>query len=162
MVEAAGVSSGDLVPTTRQRLGARRSRHVIVHIIGIEAGRNDARRAGSLELGDIVIREYAALGEVDAVGAPAMRQDRAGGLVDGGLAESHAATTFGPASASSLRARASTIWPRIDTAISAGDLAPMFKPTGPWMCANCSSVMPASASRSLRLAWVRLLPSAPT
>src|SRR3546814_20526303 len=38
------------------------------------------------------------------------------------------------------------IW--IEMAISAGDLAPMASPTGPWMRANSCSAMPAARRRS--------------
>src|SRR6185503_2107236 len=130
-------------------------------VLRVKPRGDDGRHPGGLELGDILRREPAALGEIDPARAPAMRQDGAGRVVDRGVAEPHAAATLGADSASSRRARTSMIWPRIDTAISPGDLAPMLRPTGPWMRANISSVMPTSASRSLRLAWVRRLPSAP-
>src|SRR5262249_1846864 len=161
MIAAAGERRGDFDALAGQRLGEHGRRLILVHVVGIEARRHDARYAGRPELGDVVGAQHAALGEVHAVRAPAMRQDGAGGLVDRSIAESHAAATLGAERASSRRARTSMIWPRIDTAISAGDLAPILRPTGPWMRANCSSVMPASAKRSLRLAWVRRLPSAP-
>ena len=47
------------------------------------------------------------------------------------------------------------------TAISAGDTAPIGSPMGAWMRAMAASVTPASFSRSTRLAWVFLEPSAP-
>ena len=161
VVAAAGEGRGDVDPHACQGLGDGLRGLVFVDVVGVEARGHDRRDAGRLELVDILGRQAPALGEVDSARTPAMRQDGAGRLVDRCLPESHAAATFGADNASRRRARTSMIWPRIDTAISAGDLAPMLRPTGPWMRENISSVMPTSASRSLRLAWVRRLPSAP-
>ena len=44
---------------------------------------------------------------------------------------------------------------------SAGDVAPIFRPTGPCMRSSSTSERPDSRSRSSRCAWVRRLPSAP-
>ena len=55
----------------------------------------------------------------------------------------------------------SVIWAIMLTAISAGDLAPIFRPTGAWMRAIWSSVKPSAFSRSTRFAWVRVDPRHP-
>lgn len=50
---------------------------------------------------------------------------------------------------------------RMDTAISAGVLAPISRPTGAWIRAICAAVRPAACNRSTRLAWVREDPRQP-
>ena len=50
---------------------------------------------------------------------------------------------------------------RIETAISAGDVAPKSRPMGPLIRAAASVLKPSSANRSKRDEWVRLLPRDP-
>ncbi len=110
VIAAAGEGRGDLDALAGQRLRHRSRGLVLVHVVGIETGGDHARHAGRLQPGDIGLRQHTALGEVDAVGAPTVRQDGAGGLVDGRVAESHGGDLgrdhlFPPAGADS------TIWP---------------------------------------------------
>ena len=49
----------------------------------------------------------------------------------------------------------------IETATSAGDIAPIANPMGPWMRATSLSVKPCSLRRVQRPAWLRREPSAP-
>src|SRR5207248_7322387 len=67
----------------------------------------------------------------------------------------YAASVFSP-----LR-NTCVIWPRIETAISAGDTAPIERPIGPWIRPRSASVKPISLRRPQRAAWVRFEPSAP-
>ncbi len=76
---------GQRAPRPRPRACRRRSRRAAT----------TRRDTGRLQLGDVLARQHAALGEVDAIGAPAVRQDGAGRLVDGRFAEPHAAATLG-------------------------------------------------------------------
>ena len=48
-----------------------------------------------------------------------------------------------------------------ETAISAGDWAPMSRPTGAWIRSVSAGLKPASASRERRAACVLLLPRLP-
>ena len=59
MVAAAGEGRGDLDALAGQRLGDRRRGLVLVDVVGIEARRDHGRRAGGLELGDVVGRQHA-------------------------------------------------------------------------------------------------------
>lgn len=61
-----------------------------------------------------------------------------------------------------LPRRAATICARMASAISSGVRAPISRPIGPWICAICSSVTPASRSRRSRRSRVPRLPIAPT
>ena len=62
---------------------------------------------------------------------------------------SHAASALSPWSCRSTW----VIWPRIETAISACDTAPILRPTGAWMRASCCR-RNRRRRRSSRLAWV--------
>ena len=75
--------------------------------------------------GDIGVGQYAALLECGRPELEAVCKNRALGLGDGNLAEPHAR------SASSPLRRIWVIWATIETATSAGDTAPIDKPTGP-------------------------------
>ena len=131
----------------------RLRRRVLGHVGGVELGRHDRLDPGLGEGGEVGSGEHPALLHPNAGDRLAMRQDRAFGLAKGEGAEIHQANPRRSVSVTSAR---------IATAISAGDLAPMSRPMGPWMRAISASPKPSSASRSLRLACVRVEPRQPT
>ncbi len=90
------------------------------------AGRGERRNVGRGE--DAALLENA-VADLEAVG-----DDRAGGLVERRRPELHASAALPRRSPRST----SVISARIETAISAGDTAPMSSPTGPWMRAKSS------------------------
>ena len=89
VIAAAREGGGDVDPLTRQ--GARQflRRFVFMHVARIESRGDDRRGTGGLQPADILGRQSPALGEVDSVRAPAVRQDGAGGVVDRSLSEAH-------------------------------------------------------------------------
>src|SRR5262249_42306579 len=120
-----------------------------------EARDNDAFEAGRGNRVKIGARQHAALFQRGRAELQAMRQDRAFCLADRNLTEFHAPSDFSP------RRSICVIWPRIETAISAGEPAPVGRRMGPWMRPRSASVKPISFSRSQRAACVRFEPSAP-
>ena len=121
---------------------------VLVHVAGIEPRDHHLGQSGRRQPGEVIRPQHLALAHPLPVSERhGMGEDRALGLGQGNRAEPHGC----------LRTR--VISARIETAISAGDRAPMSSPTGPWM--RASACGPRSASRSSRLPWVRVEPRQP-
>lgn len=62
----------------------------------------------------------------------------------------------------STRRVLATISAATDSAISAGFIAPMSNPAGPWIAASCAGDVPLANIQSRRRVWVRRDPMAPT
>ena len=124
-------------------------RFIFRYVVGFQAHRHHGRLPGGAQRGDIRGGEAAALAKRYAAGLDAMGEQRAFGRRRFHLGKYHAPR------------RTAVIWARTETAISAGESAPMERPTGPWMRATSVGVKPAVARRSSRAPWVFRLPRAP-
>src|SRR5690606_20220390 len=167
-VAAPGEGGGGAGAGAGEGGGDALGRLVLVDVAGLQTGGDDALDAGGRQRRDVLGGKAAALLEGQAVLAQRVGEQRALGLGGGQACEDHA--TASPSSSGLAGAltsggaprRAAVTWARIETAISAGLRAPMARPTGAAMRAICASDRPAARSRSRRLAWVRVEPSAPT
>ena len=121
-------------------------------VAGLELRDDHRGDAVARQRGDLGGGEAVAFSETAVAMRHAMRENGAFGLQRGDGAELHRA----PAR------KVSTIWARIETAISPGERALMASPTGPRIRLTASSLNPAAARRARRAAWVFREPSAPT
>ena len=142
-----GRCHGEMI--ARHGLGHGARGLVLGHVVGLEAHGHDARLARRGQGGDIGGGQPTALLEGATLELDAMGEKGALRLGQGHLGEDHAWR------------RIAVIWARMETAISAGESAPMESPTGPFTRAISSGEKPARARRPWRAAWVFLLPSAP-
>ena len=139
-------------PSALQQRAERCSGSVLADIIRFEPRDRDGAAAGFLDGLDVGGAEDAAFLEGDLAVAQRMSQDSADAILDGEFGEDHRV---------GWPWRAAVSCARTETAISAGDLAPMARPAGPWMRASAALSKPASDRRCRRAAWVFLLPSEP-
>ena len=121
---------------TRDRGAHHRSGAIFGEIVFIDLGRDDLVVAGGAKRGEIALTEHAALLEhLACAEAQRVPHDGAERAADGDPAEAHRQP----------RRSCSTIWARMDTAISAGERAPIRRPTGPKIRAIVRLVEAASA-----------------
>ena len=123
---------------------------ILPHIARVEPRHRHRGDPGARDLGQIGHRQHPALRHLSPPKLHRMRQHRALGLIHGKRAEPHQPCL-----------NTCVISAMIDSAISAGLFAPMFRPTGAWILAISLAVNPASSSRATRLAWVRVDPRQP-
>ena len=123
---------------------------VFVQILRFQLRHDHAGTTLSGQGGQIGGLQHAALAQAPLGPGVRMGQNRAQSRVQGDRAELHPG----------LR-RTWVIWASTESAISAGVLAPISRPTGAWMRAISSSENPASLSRASRLAWVFFDPRQP-
>ncbi len=120
-------------PLARQRGDDGRCGIVLVDVAGIEPGHHDFRNTSSRERGDVIRGQRRAFAERAAAQPDRVRENCARCVCDRHRTELHAAASF--AAVPRLRSVA-MISARIETAISAGDCAPMARPMGPRMRAT--------------------------
>ena len=151
---AAPAAIDEPMPVCQSSFGtmrAGRPRSAASTLSAIVAGNDDdIRHAADAERVHHACNERAPIDEREQLVFLAEAARGAGGEHDGGDARRQ------PAPRATLMISA-----RIETAISAGPLAPMARPMGAWMRARSAAVKPAAPSRSSRLACVPREPSAP-
>src|SRR6185369_16187700 len=122
-------------------LGHGAGRLILGHVVGLQPHGHDARLARRGQGRDIGGGEAAALLEGAALQLDAMGEEGTLRLGQAHFREDHAWR------------RTAVIWARMETAISAGERAPMESPTGPFTRAISSGEKPARARRPWRAAW---------
>ena len=127
-LSGADIAAGEVL---RQTVGGL----VLSDIAGLEPCRHHAGKAGLFERGEIGGAQNPAFLEHARTRPEAVRQDRAEGFAERRVAEFHVAGAAGsPRTAFSFsRSARSTwvIWASAETAISAGETAPISSPSGP-------------------------------
>ena len=151
-VDAAGERRLDAQSLGAEQRAERGGGGVLADVVRFEARDRDGAAAAFLDGFDVGGAQDAALLEGDLAVAQRVGQDSAGALFDWEFGEDHRV---------GWPWRAAVSCARTETAISAGDLAPMARPAGPWMRASAAASKPASDKRCRRAAWVFLLPSEP-
>ncbi len=141
----------------RRSLGAQQRAErggggVLADIVRLEPRDGDGAAAAVLDGFDVGGAQDPALLEGELAVAQRVGEDSAGALFDREFGEDHRV---------GWPWRAAVNCARTEIAISAGDLAPMARPAGPWMRASAALSKPASDKRCRRAAWVFLLPSEP-
>ena len=136
--------------TLHQRARQRQRGAVFVQVLRLKPRDHHLRVPGGAQALKVVAGQALALAQTPAGQGDGMRQHGIQRLGQGDRAEDHDAFRSSP-----------TICARIETAISAGVLAPISRPTGPRIRAISASVIPVARSRATRLAWVREEPRHP-
>jgi hypothetical protein len=130
--------------------GKHRRGVVLAHVAGVEPGGDDAVLPRRAQRRHVRRAQRLALLQLAIGQAERMGQDRALGLIEGHGTEAHQPCLS-----------RWVIWAMTEIAISAGDFAPISRPTGAWILPISASVKPFSVSRATRLAWVRVDPRQP-
>src|SRR5262249_16470283 len=151
-IAAAGEGGGQSHVGTGERLRDARRRDVLADVVAIEARHGHSRAAGIGQRLHVIGRQFAALSEGELADLYSVDKQGTLGWENGQVGKDHAAFSRRPSAAAPRRT--AVICARIATAISAGDSAPMSRPTGPWMRAPSASLKPAAVSRPRRAACV--------
>ncbi len=151
-VDAPGERRFDAQSLPEQQRAQFRRGRVFADVIGFEPRDGDHAAARVPQRFDVGGSEDAAFLESEVVAAQGVGQNRARAFLDRELCKDHRV---------GWPWRAAVNCASTETAISAGDLAPMARPAGPWMRASAASSNPASDRRCSRAAWVFLLPREP-
>ena len=151
-VDASGERRLDAQFFDAQQRTERCRSGILADIVRLKPRDCDHAAAALLYCFDVGDAQDPAFLEGDLAVAQRVGEDSAGALFDGELGEDHRV---------GWPWRAAVSCARTEMAISAGDLAPMARPAGPWMRASAVLSNPASDKRCRRAACVFLLPSDP-
>ncbi len=144
-IGAPGKGAVDANALPRDRRGDVGGGNVLRHIRRLHTRHNDLADAGQFQTGNFRFADDGAFLQNKARLADRMHRHPARGLAHGDGAEFHDRFSAG-------RRRAAVISPMIDTAISAGDMAPIAKPIGARMRSRSVLLRPSAVKRSIRRA----------